>query len=180
VAAYGLEVRNDIIPWDGGAYYTTAGKSRRLGLELGSELKLASGLSGRVGCTLSNNKYLDYHNDLGTFDGNESAGIAPLVLDARARYDWAGGPYAEVGTHSLGRYYADDANAARVPAYGILNLTVGAKHLVGRGMLEGFLAVENVLDGKYVSSVFINGLDGRFYEPGMERNFLAGFSYRAQ
>jgi iron complex outermembrane receptor protein len=38
-AIYGLEVRHDIIPFNGGQYYMTAGKTRRAGVELGGELQ---------------------------------------------------------------------------------------------------------------------------------------------
>lgn len=41
-----------------------------------------------------------------------------------------------------------------------------------------FGTVENLLDARYVASVFINGVNGRFYEPGLERNFLVGLSLR--
>jgi outer membrane receptor protein involved in Fe transport len=39
-----------------------------------------------------------------------------------------------------------------------------------------FFTVDNLSDENYVSSVFINGADGRYFEPGMERNYLFGLS----
>lgn len=176
-AVYALEIRNDIIPYDGGAYYTTAGKSRRYGLETGAELRLASGVYSRLACTFSHNRYVEYANDLGTFDDNESAGIAPIALDAKAGYETTFGAYVEAGVHSLGTYYANDANTHRVPAYGIADLTVGARHRLGPGQIEAFAVCDNLLDDQYVASVFINGTGDRFIEPGMERSFLFGLRY---
>jgi len=176
-ALYGLEVHNDIIPYDGGAYYTTAGKSRRMGVEAGGELHLANGVYSRLACTVSRNRYVDYTNQLGTFDGNESAGISPLALDAKAGYEASIGAFAEATVHALGTYYANDANTHRVPAYGAADVTVGMRRTLSGGQLEGFVGCDNLFDEKYVASVFINGVNDRFIEPGMERSFRFGLRY---
>jgi iron complex outermembrane receptor protein len=178
VALYGLEVRNDIIPYDGGVYYTTAGNSRRMGIEAGGELHLANGMYSRLACSVSRNRYVDYTNLLGTFDDNRSAGISPFVLDAKAGYEARYGAFVEAAVHALGTYYADDANTNRVPAYGVADLMLGARRTLGGGQLEGFAGCDNLFDEKYVASVFINGAGGRFIEPGMARSFLFGLRYR--
>jgi iron complex outermembrane receptor protein len=180
-AVYGLEVRDDIIPYDGGAYYLTAGKSRRAGVELGGELQTRFGMHARLAASVSHNEYIDYVNDLGDFGGNESAGIPSFGLDARLGYTAPQGLYAEGVLHALGEYFADDANRAAVPAYGILNLTAGfQRSFASHFQLDLFGGVENILDERYVASVFINGVNGRFYEPGVERNYLFGISVRNQ
>jgi len=180
VALYGLEVRNDIIPFDGGAYYLTAGKSRRAGIELGSEVVTAAGISSRAACTLTHNEYVEYTNDLGTFDGNESAGLPNITFDFRARYDSRWGAYLESAVHARGSYFADDANLASVAPFGTWDATLGLKRAFGRTRLDAFAGVANLLDTPYVASVFINGTNGRYYEPGMERNALFGLSVRYQ
>lgn len=177
LAVYGLEVRNDIIPFDGGAYYLTAGKSRRFGIEAGGELRFANGVYSRLAGSVSHNRYVEYTNQLGTFDDNETAGVAPLSLDAKLGYEATFGGYVEGGVHALGTYFADDANTKRVPAYGIADVTLGARRALGAGQIEAFAACDNVFDEKYVASAFINGIGGRFIEPGMERSFLFGLRY---
>jgi iron complex outermembrane receptor protein len=179
-ALYGLYVYNDIIPQDAGVFYTTAGKSRRAGIELGGELRLANGLYSRLAFGVSHNEYLEYRNDLGVFDGNESAGIPPVVFDTKVGWEAPSGVFFEAGVHALGRYFADDANSADVAPYGIADLTVGGRRALGGGVLEGFAGVENLFDERYVASVFINGIGGRFFEPGMERTFLFGLHFRGR
>jgi iron complex outermembrane receptor protein len=179
-AIYGLEVRNDIIPFDNGAYYMEAGKSRRAGVELGLELGTPFGLSSRFAGTVSHNRYIDYVNQLGDFSGNESAGIPPLELAVGARYDAPVGLYADGEVEVRGEYFADDANTARVPAFGVVDLRLGLRHRWGATWLDGFVGVDNALDERWVSSVYINGVNGRFYEPGMERNYVFGLSVRGQ
>jgi outer membrane receptor protein involved in Fe transport len=178
VALYGLEVRNDIIPFDGGAYYMTAGKSRRAGIELGGEVVTAAGVSSRAACSLTHNEYVEYTNDFGTFDGNESAGLPNITFDFRGRYDSRWGAYLESAVHSRGSYFADDANTAHVAAFGTWDATVGLMRPLGRTRLDAFFSVANLLDTPYIASVFINGTNGRYYEPGMERNLHFGLSLR--
>ncbi len=177
LALYGLDVYNDIIPFDDGAYYSTAGKSRRLGVEVGGELRLASGVYTRLACSVSRNRYVEYRNQLGNFADNQSAGIAPFILDEKLGWEAPFGAFVEAGVHSLGQYFADDANTNRVPAYGIADITVGAHRQVGGGRLDAFVGCDNIFDARYVGSVFINGVGGRFIEPGMERSFLFGLKY---
>ena len=47
---------------------------------------------------------------------------------------------------------------------------------VSIGTLHAFVGVENVTDETYVASVFINGINGQYYEPGLPRNVSAGLA----
>ncbi len=174
VTAYRIELSNDIVPWDGGAYYFTAGRSRRTGLEIGLGYEPDRGLGGRIAGAFSKNEYLRYTNDLGDFGGNEAAGIPPLTATAMLRYRAPFGLAVEGILRTVGRYYADDANTARVPAYTVADVTVSSAVRLWRVRMELFGGIRNLADERYVSSVFINGVDGRYYEPGMERNAHMG------
>jgi iron complex outermembrane recepter protein len=77
----------------------------------------------------------------------------------------------------MGAYFADDANSADVPAYGILNVALGAQRRIGGSVIEGFVSIENVFNERYVASVFINGVNGRYYEPGLARSGLVGIRW---
>jgi outer membrane receptor protein involved in Fe transport len=59
-----------------------------------------------------------------------------------------------------------------------MNLTAGFQHAFRHAAVDVFGGVENLLDEKYVSSVYINGVNGRFFEGGMERNYLVGVALR--
>lgn len=188
VALYTLDVRNDIVPWDGGSWYRTAGKSRRRGLELGLNADLPRGFSARLTGTLTHNRYLDYETgapDGGgglvatRYDGNATAGIPATSLQAAARWTAPGGAFVELAARHSGAYWADDANTDRVAAATIVDVTAGIEtQLWGRrGLL--FASVRNVADRLHVASVYINGADDRYLEPGMGRNALVGMSLEA-
>jgi iron complex outermembrane recepter protein len=178
-AIYHIKVKNDIVPWNGGAYYFTAGESKRSGFELGGDVTTPIGVSARLAVNVSDNKYVHYENDLGVFDDNKSAGIAPQVISASLRYDAPLGLYGEAVYRRVGSYYADDANTVKIPTLQQVDGTVGIERAVGRSNLGIFLSARNLTDEKSVGSAYINGVNGQYYEPAMERNYLVGVSVRA-
>jgi iron complex outermembrane receptor protein len=186
LAAYRLEVRNDIIPWDGGAYYFMDGTSRRHGVEIGTELRAAGGLGLRISGALSRNKHVKYTNDLGNFDGKWSAGIPGRSLNAILRWEPRAGFYLEAAARHCGPYYADDANTARVRAWTILDGAVGARVQTGGVRADVALSAKNLADRLYTESVWVNalvpasGAGGRFYEPGLPRNLVASVTLRRE
>jgi len=175
-ALYWIDVKNDIVPFDGGAYFLTVGKSRRRGLELGLDWHPVRDLLVGASATFSDNDYLEYANQLGDFSGNQVAGLPSTTVSARARYEGRAGFSTELRVESVGSYYADDANTARAEAYTIFGATVGYQVALGSSMLRAFVSGDNLADRSHVASVFINGTAGRFYEPGLPRNWSGGLS----
>jgi len=121
-ALYWIDVANDIIPFDGGAYFFTAGKSRRRGAELGLDWTPWAPLTVSGALTLSKNEYLEYKNDLGTFDGKEVAGLPETAFEGTAHARVLPGVTLSGTLKHVGGYFADDANTAAVKAFDILGL----------------------------------------------------------
>ncbi len=180
IAAYRVEVRNDIIPWDGGAYYFMDGMSRRHGVEIATELRSAYGFHLSFSGALSRNKHVTYRNELGNFDGRWSAGIPGRALNGVLRWEPRSGFYLEAAARHLGPYYADDANTARVPAWTVLDGAVGARAWIDELRADVSLSVRNLTDRLYTESVWVNGADGRFYEPGLPRNVAVSITLRRE
>jgi len=180
LAAYWIQVTNDIVPYDGGAYFYTAGKTRRMGVEaaLAWQPLAALSLSGSV--TASDNEYLEYSNNLGAFDGNDVAGLPSLVFGGSASYRFPRDVTAAVAVNGNTAYYADDANTAKAEQYGLLGASLAWDHRFGTSVLRAFVSGNNLLDKDHIASVFINGVNGQFYEPGLPRNINAGLSLRWQ
>jgi iron complex outermembrane recepter protein len=178
LAAYELEVRDDIIPWDGGAYYFMDGKSRRLGVEIGTELQAAGGLGLRVSTALSRNKHVKYRSDLGDYDGKWSAGIPGRSLNAVLRWEPRAGWFLEAAARHCGPYYADDANTARVAAWTVLDGALGVRVRTRGVQADVTLSARNLTDLLYTESIWVNGAAGRFHEPGLPRNVAASLTLR--
>jgi len=182
IAAYVITVRNEIVPYDGGAYFLSAGKSRRIGVEISVFLESPTGLSGGFTGTISRNRYLDYQNELGNFADKSVAGIPSAFGSAVVRYRTPFGMYADASVRYVGSYYADDANSAGASSGSstVLDATVGGSFTLWSAVCDAYLSVANLVDTRYVASAFINGVIApntttpRFFEPGLPRNIVAG------
>ena len=74
----------------------------------------------------------------------------------------------------MDRYFADDANAALVDVFNLVGAEAEYVRPVSFGTIRAFVAGDNLTDEDYVSSVFINGINGQFFEAGLPRNFSVG------
>jgi iron complex outermembrane receptor protein len=178
LAAYWIGLKNEIIPFDGGTWYFSAGKSRRYGFEAGARAAFTQGISARTALTLMDAKYIDYANELGDFSDNKVPGIPRILLNGGLRYEAPLGGTADFGFEHAGFYYADDANTIWVPSYFVLNVSLGYGVKLGNLHLEGFLGANNLANKKYAASAFINpsgsGASRAFLEPGLPRNYFGG------
>lgn len=194
IAVYHISIADDIIPYRGGRFYFTAGKSHRTGLEAGATVQFAAGISAQLSFTYSSNKYDDYTVDsvhygnpgkFADYSGNKVAGIPDMFYSVGINYapESLGGIFAGINIGSVGKYFVDDANATYVPAYTVLNAVIGTNKeikLSDHLSIRGFFSVNNITDEKYTSSAFINPdiVNGQavYLEPGMPRNFTFSLS----
>jgi iron complex outermembrane recepter protein len=196
VALYWLQVRNDIIPYRGGRFYTTAGKTERMGVEVSANAQFDFGLSVAGSLTLSSNKYKDYIVDSAyvrnnrafeghfvSYNGLKAAGVPGSFFNFAVKYTSAylRGTYLKAGVQGVGSYYANDANTIKVPAYAVFNAGLGLDKLNfadDRLYCSVFFGVNNLTDKKYIGSAWLNpdlGVTNNqpaFIEPGLPRNFV--------
>ncbi|MFN8586696.1 MAG: TonB-dependent receptor plug domain-containing protein [Candidatus Eisenbacteria bacterium] len=182
-ALYWIDVKNDIIPYNNGGYFFTAGKTRRRGAELALDWQPLAALTLGGTVTASRNEYVTYKSDRGTFDGNDVAGLPALVFGGRAKYRCAGHVTTELALNGNSKYFADDRNTIEIMQYGILDATIAWEHRLPRAALSAFVSGNNLLDKEYVGSAFINpqisgSAPPQVYEPGLPRNFSAGLTLR--
>ena len=186
LAGFLINVSDEIVPYDGGAYFLTAGRSRRLGAEVGLDLRSSFGLSLRGAGTILSGTYLTYANELGDFSGRDIPGVPDLSITALLRYDVRENLYIEFGARHTGKYFSDDSNSPEggVSPATTLRAVVGGSLTSGPVVLDAYLGIENLADHSYVSSVFINGVPAggsgapRYFEPGLPRNILCGVTLR--
>lgn len=195
VAAYGINIKNDIIPYRGGRFYFTAGETRRRGLEVGMNGHFAYGLSLQTALSYASSKYVDYQVDsvhygragrFANYKDNKVAGVPEVFYNFALRFEppKLRSAYVEINLQGVGEYFVDDANLTKVPSYSLLNLTAGFHKPVplteGWG-LRAFFGVNNLSDKKYAGSAFVNPdvVNGvpLFLEPGLPRNYVIGISF---
>lgn len=197
LALYYIDIKNDIIPYRGGRFYFTAGKTQRIGVELGTSAQFTHGFSINGAFTFSNNKYQEYlvdsvHYDLNkagkfaNYKDNKVAGTPDFFYNVGLTYAPVelNGAFVSISVNGIGKYFVDDANKLSVPSFNIVNATIGLNKpikLIGDLSFTGFLTINNLFDLKYASSAFINpdivNKEAVYLEPGMPRNFVLSISF---
>ncbi len=194
-AAYYINVTNEVVPYRGGRFDFTAGKARRMGLELGVRARTAFGLTLTGAGAISDNRYTSYVVDsvhygrpgqFARYDDNRIVGVPRWMGNLQA--DWRLGTGFELaaglGVQATGGYSVDDANRIGVPALNVWNATIRSGDLVSNDgiTISGALTVENLFDRKYAASAFLNpdvvGGVPVYLEPGMPRSVLITFEVR--
>lgn len=199
MALYDIEVTNEVVPYNGGRFYLTAGKAQRRGVELGLSADARAGLFASATVTGSRNRYLDYVVDSAVllpndpakagrradYSDNKVVGLPDLMsnLEVGTTIPGLRALRLKAGVEHSGGYFADDANTVSVPSYTIVNLTAELRNLVslsnGVGV-RGFVSVRNLGDTRFIGSAFlnpdlVNGAPAAF-EPGTPRSLVVSFS----
>jgi iron complex outermembrane recepter protein len=189
VALFSTQVTNELVPYRGGRFYFSAGKARRQGVELGSELELEQGFTLRGTATVMRAEYLRYRVDsvhygrpgaFADYAGNAMVGVPRAMGSAGVRWDAIKTPFRVDGEFQYtGNYMLNDANTVELPAASVFNATLSlrrAAKVYGRLGVNGFVRVENVLDRRFMTSGFLNPdvVAGQFvaFEPGMPRSVV--------
>ena len=165
------------MPFNGGAYFFTAGKSRRRGVELGLDWTPIAALTLGGALTLSNNEYVDYVNDLGDFGGNEVAGLPPVFFDGEAR--WRPAPGFSIAGNVRARRPLLRRRREHGTREGLRAHRRGDRVFASdvRSASCARSSPETTWRTRtHVASVFINGISGQFYEAGLPRSVSAGLS----
>lgn len=195
IALYHINTINDIVPYSGGRFYFSAGQTSRMGIELSHAVQWINGFSINASITASDNTYDSYvidslveGNATGAafvdYSGNAMAGIPTVFGSLQCRYapKWMNGLSLGVDYRHTGSYHADDANTLYVDPFNIIDCSISYEFNVTEDVsAKVFGRMQNVLDAKYVSGVWINPDKPKFanpayIEPGLPRNVVVGTS----
>ncbi|MFN8361883.1 MAG: TonB-dependent receptor [Candidatus Kapaibacterium sp.] len=199
VAAYMIGVKNDIIPYDAGRFYISAGKTQRIGAELGAAVRLENGVTVSAAFTYCNSKYVEY--DLSAiysrprdsvegqaafknYTDNKIAGMPDMYSTVRVKWlpKFLDRLSIDAEMRTVGSYFADNANMLSVASYMTIDAGVSYEQpIVGGLSARGFVRAMNLTDQKYAASVWINperikNASPAFLESGLPRNFSAGIN----
>ncbi|MCX6140957.1 MAG: TonB-dependent receptor [Candidatus Kapabacteria bacterium] len=190
-AAFLISVRNDVVPYNGGSFYMTAGESRRIGFEFGGVATTTNGVTLAASMTMMSTSYVDYVIDSGfinanlagrttSYTGNEQSGIPSLSGTVRVRYDapMIPGLYAEVQSHSTSSYFADDANTITVHGWTVFSAAIGARvWIVSNALALDVLGrLDNLTNETYMASAWVNPDITKggtpYIDSGLPRNYM--------
>jgi len=177
-SAFTIHINDEIVPYNGGAYFFSAGVSNRSGLEASLDARFSFGCTWQSALTLLKGTYETYTNDLGNFSGNAAPGIPDMTWNNKFRWESQWGFSASFTVHTTSSYVADDANIFFVPSATVLSAAVCYQLKLGSSVLDITTGVQNLTDTKYAASAFINPSGGAFLEPGLPRNVYGGIQFR--
>ena len=185
-AAFTADVRDELIAFEdtsvtGRRYFRNAARARHQGLELGASARAAAGITLAVAWTISDFRYRSHQLGADILDGRAIPGIPRHSVRTSLRLDppWSRGIWGVVDVSHASGYFVDDTLDTRTDAWATVDLRAGWEGEVAGWRVAPFIAIQNLFDRQYVSSVVINAARGRYYEPAPGRNAYFGVELTA-
>jgi len=187
LAVYRARVRDALVPFEvegapGRQFYRNAGEAIHQGFEASAGARPLAPLLLRAAYTYTDARFGEYVLGGTELRGNRVPGIAPHRVEASAFWSRGTGPFAGIDLRYGGRTPVADTDAAGTfasPAYTTMDLRGGWVELrAGHVRLSPAGGVTNVFDVRYNTSVVINAVRGRYYEPGPGRALYAGLEVK--
>ncbi|MFM2121003.1 MAG: hypothetical protein RL722_2471 [Pseudomonadota bacterium] len=127
-----------------------------------------------AGCTLTGT-----NNKATVPAGNRIAGTQPTL--AYAEVAWKPDAAGELGLEirGQGRTAVNDLNSDFASGFSVISLRYSRRITLGQhDQLELLTRIDNLADRAYAGSVIVNDGNGRFFEPGAPRNYLASLRWK--
>jgi iron complex outermembrane receptor protein len=190
VAGFATSVKDELIRFEvpeipGRQYFRNAGRTERLGVEVGA-IALVGPLEVGGAYSYSSFEFDEYELTTGgvttDFAGKRIPGIPAHQLQASVtgnlRRDF-GNLFATVEGQLQSSAFANDTNTVKSPGYEVMNVRVGGTAILGRPWLSAALGVQNLFDRRYVSHVNINANAAKYFEPAPGRSVYVGVTVGA-
>lgn len=188
---YHLIIRNEIVPFEvlGDVFYRNAAKTRRTGVEFGTQAEIFRNINMGITYTWSDFGYLTYEaqtieiDSLGTpvsstrdFSGNIVPSVPVNNLYLSAAYTRPFGKhhhaFARLSCQGISGMWVDDANTDKTKGYILFNGVVGADLRFGKFNVMGSTGINNIFDQVYAGFTNTNSANKRYYEAGAPRDFF--------
>lgn len=159
--------------------FRNAGRTRRQGIELAVDARLAATLDARLAFTRLRAEYDEAFTSGSTLvpAGKRIPGVPATTLFAELAWRPAPGAFAAVEGIYRSKVYVEDTNQqAAAPSYTVVNLRAGVEQRAGGWRFKEFVRLDNAFDRNYIGSVIVGDTNGRFYEPAPRRAWLVGAS----
>jgi len=155
-------------------YFDNAGSSTHNGVEASLSALLSEGLVITASYTHSNFFFDDFQTNETDFSGNKLPGVPPNQVFARLNYVRRPGLSAWASLTAVDGYFVDNANESRNRGYVVVDLRIGYTARTRGLEIVPLLGLNNLFDVRYNSSVVVNAIAGRYFEPAPGRNMYLG------
>ena len=159
---------------NGRTSYRNAGDTRRQGLELQADLRLAPQWKLQAAYTYLDASFRQASGNAAA--GNMLPGLSKQHLTLGLDYDITSEWRVGVSAEHMGKIYVNDTNSESAPAYTVAAASIGYRKVMGPWTLRAFARVDNLFDRKYVGSVIVNDGNNRYFEGAPGRQWMTGVS----
>lgn len=175
VAAFAIDTRDEIVvdtAVGGRTTFRNAPQTRRRGVELSGDSRIAGGWEGVVALT-----WLDARFAGAGSAGSRLPGVASATAFAQLSWRDRSQPLRlGAEARAASRVFVNDANSDSAPGYATVSLFATHESYRGPWKVKPWLRVDNILDRRYVGSVIVGDTRGRFFEPSPGRYVSVGLS----
>lgn len=168
-------------------FYLNAGGTEQNGIETQASYWLIepgakgiiSGLQVQNSYTLSRYYFKNYINGTNNFSGNRLTGTPRTVLINGLDIQLQKNFYLFAQHNYTSRIALNDANSVFAKSFNLVQFKAGWRTTkIGRGGLDVFAGVDNLLNETYSLGNDINAFGGRFFNAAAPRNYFAGLKFR--
>ena len=176
LALFHIDVDDQLLPFEiptapGRFAFENAGSSTHQGLEASLATETADGWRLRAAHSWSELRFDRFRDRNGLrLDDRRLPGVP--VHHLNLGLDYVGWSMLQLGAdlRVIGPYFADNANAIRIPSHAVLDLRMVHRLRAHSTDVELSAGIANVLDRSYNDNVRLNANTGRFFEPAPGRN----------
>ncbi len=181
VALFQSDTRDELAVYGssgGRTTYQNVGRARRRGIEFAVDAPLATDWRAQIAYTLLDARFMQasgcVNGDCVVAAGARIPGVPRQQFYGELRWGADRGWHAGLDVFAVSAVYADDANAARAPGYGLLGADFGYVARVSGATVAPFVRFDNLFDRKAIGSVIVNNSNGGYFEPAAGRGVMAG------
>ncbi len=188
VAAYRYDLKHAIVRRTddtGAEYFSNAGGTRQLGLEIYSRLWLVvprmhgvfRSLQMAGSYTYSHFNFRDYSVGSSDYSGNKLTGVPPIVAVVSLEAGLSAGLSIFAEINSTSSLPLNDGNTAEASGYQLLISKIQwSRQWSETTLLNLYVGGNNLLNQKFSLGNDINAFGGRYYNAAPPVNFFAGFN----
>lgn len=160
---------------DGQAIFSNGGNAEHTGIESQLRIQPSNYFSLDMMYTWINAEFSGGNYDMGEdFKGNKLPGVPPHRFGASASI-YVGSHTFSTDIKWVGEYFANSENTALNDSYLLTDFRWAYRGVdFNNWSVNPFIAVDNIFNTRYNTSVALNNNFGRFFEPGSDRSFRAG------
>ncbi len=183
LALFQSDTRNELAVYSssgGRTTYQNIGRARRRGIEFELDMPLATDWRAQLAYTLLDARFTQasgcVNGDCAVAAGARIPGVPRQQFYGELRWGAEHGWHAGLNLFAVSAVYADDANTARAPGYGLVGADFGYVARVSGATIAPFLRFDNLFDRKVIGSVIVNNSNGGYFEPAPGRSVMVGMS----